>query len=156
MTTRWTSLPWSGTTSGGAAGPLSTGWGLKNHLSRHRLKRPLTEARIGLLSTAGAHLAGEDPIPASGPPRVIPVDAAVAFHHIGYDTKRASADSEVAWPVRTLRRLADLGVIGSVSERAVSMMGAVLDGRVVLDRHVPAAVGQFRRDGVDLVLLVPA
>lgn len=123
---------------------------------RHRLKGPLSQARIGLLPTAGAHLAGEDPIPASGPPRVIPIDAEVALHHIGYDTRRASEDPEVVWPVRTLRRLADLGVIGAVSGRAVSMMGAVFDGRVVVDRHVPVAVEQFRRDGVDLALLVPA
>ncbi len=124
--------------------------------SRHRLKRPLTQARVGLLSTAGAHLTGEGPIPASGPPRVIPIDAEIVFHHAGYDTGPASADPEVVWPVRALRRLAERGGIGAVSEQAVSMMGAVLDGRVVLDRHVPAAVSQFRRDRVDLVLLVPA
>ena len=124
--------------------------------ARNRLKRPLTEARIGLLSTAGAHLPGEDPIPAAGPPRVLPIGEKVAFHHIGYDTRRASADPEVVWPVRTLRRLADQGVIGTVSGQAVSMMGAVLDGRIVLDRHLPVAIDVFQRDQVDLVLLVPA
>ena len=30
------------------------------------------------------------------------------------------------------------------------------DGKMVLDRHVPVAVDRFRRDRVDLVLLVPA
>jgi len=124
--------------------------------ARHRLKRPLAEARIGLLSTAGAHLPSEDAIPAAGPPRVIPIGEKVAFHHIGYDTRRASEDPEVVWPVRTLGRLADQGVIGAVSGQAVSMMGAVLDGRMVLDRHLPAAIDVFQRDQVDLVLLVPA
>jgi D-proline reductase (dithiol) PrdB len=100
--------------------------------------------------------AGEGPIPASGPPRVIPIEADVAMTHPGYNTRRAGEDPEVVWPVRTLQRLAEQGVIGSVSGQAVSMMGAVMDGRVVLDRHVPAAVDQFRRDRVDLVLLVPA
>lgn len=123
---------------------------------RRQLKRPLSQARIGIVSTAGAHLVGEGPIPASGPPRVIPIEAEIGLHHIGYDTKRASADPEVVWPVRTLRRLAELGAIGSVSGLAVSMMGAVLDGRVVLSRHVPTVVEQFRRDSVDLALLVPA
>ncbi len=123
---------------------------------RHPLKRPLSEARVGLLSTAGAHLEGDGPIPASGPPRVIPIDAKIAFHHIGYDTKRAGEDPEVVWPVRTLQRLAGQGVIGTVSGQAVSMMGAVLDGRLVLDRHVPLAADHFRRDRADLVLLVPA
>lgn len=124
--------------------------------SRHRPKQPLSKARVGLVSTAGAHLPGERPIPPSGPPRIVPVDAEVAFDHIGYDTRRAGEDPEVVWPARTLRRLAEAGFIGSVSGRAVSMMGAVLDGRVVSDRHVPATVEQFRRDGVDLALLVPA
>src|SRR6266404_6430333 len=108
---------------------------------RHMPGKPLSQARVGLLSTAGAHLAGEDPIAASGPPRVVPIDAQIAFDHIGYDTRRASEDPEVVWPVRTLRRLAEHGVIGGVSGQAVSMMGAVLDGHVVLDR-VPTAVGQ--------------
>lgn len=124
--------------------------------ARHLPKCQLSEARIGLLSTAGAHLAAEDPIPISGPPRVIPIDAEIALDHVGYDTQRAGQDPEVVWPVRTLQRLAEHGVIGTVSGQAVSMMGAVLDGRVVLDRHVPPAVDQFRRDQVDLVLLVPA
>lgn len=122
---------------------------------RHRPKRPLAEARVGLMSSSGAHLTDDDPIGASGPPRVIPIDSEVTFHHVGYDTGRAIADPEVVWPVRTLRRLADEGTIGSVSEMAVSMMGAVLDGRMVLERHVPVVVEQFRRDAVDLVLLVP-
>ncbi|MGH8994857.1 MAG: glycine/sarcosine/betaine reductase selenoprotein B family protein [Acidimicrobiales bacterium] len=123
---------------------------------RRCLRRPLAEARIGLLSTAGAHLLGEGPIGPDGPPRVVPVDAEVTFHHVGYDTGGAKAGPEVVWPVGTLRSLAEEGVIGELSERAVSMMGAVLDGRVVTERHVPVAVEQFRRDDVDLVLLVPA
>ena len=45
---------------------------------------------------------------------------------------------------------------GTTSRLAVSTMGAVFDGQVVLDRHVPVAVDRFRRDRVDLVMLVPA
>jgi hypothetical protein len=123
---------------------------------RHRPRRKLSQARIGLLSTAGAHLPGEPPIPPSGPPHVIPIEADVALTHPGYDTRRSAGDPEVVWPVRTLQRLAQQGFIGTVSGRAVSMMGAVMDGRLVFERHVPAAVDQFRRDRVDLVLLVPA
>ena len=123
---------------------------------RHKLNRPLSEARVGLLSTAGAHPRDEKPIPASGPSRAIPIDTEIAFHHIGYDTKRPAEDPEVVWPVRTLQRLAEQGVIAAVSRLAVSTMGAVFDGQVVLDRHVPVAVDRFRRDRVDLVMLVPA
>lgn len=127
-----------------------------NPSPRHLPTRPLAEARVGLLSTSGAHLSGDDPIPPSGPPRVVPIDADVTFHHVGYDTSGAIADPEVVWPVQTLRTLVEREVIGSVSDMAVSMMGAVLDGHLVIERHVPTAVDQFRRDAVDLVLLVPA
>jgi len=73
---------------------------------RHKLNRPLSGARVGLLSTAGAHPRDEKPIPASGPSRAIPIATEIAFHHIGYDTKRAAEDPEVVWPVRMLQRLA--------------------------------------------------
>lgn len=123
---------------------------------RNRLTVPLNQARVGLVSTAGAHLPGERPIRPSGPPRVVPLDEEIVFHHIGFDTKRASEDPEVVWPARALRALADAGFVGSVSGQGVSMMGGVLDGREVTSRHVPGTVEAFRRDHVDLALLVPA
>lgn len=124
---------------------------------RNALRVPLAEARVGLISTAGAHLPDQRPAGAGGGVRLIPVDAPrVVLTHEGYDTRRASADPEVVFPVGTLERLAAGGLIGSVASTAVSMMGYVPDGVRVLERTVPEALVQLRSDQVDLALLVPA
>jgi hypothetical protein len=87
---------------------------------------------------------------------VTPVTEQVVFTHIGFDTERAARDPDVVWPVRSLQRLADEGTIGGLCPNAISMMGAVFDGKHVLERAVGPTVDQLRRDRADLALLVPA
>src|SRR5713226_1601829 len=83
---------------------------------RNPLRVPLDQARVGLVSTAGAHLPDQRPAGAGGGIRLIPVGApAVMLTHEGYDTRRASADPEVVFPVRALQRLAAKGFVGSVA-----------------------------------------
>lgn len=119
-------------------------------------RSPLPTARIGLVSTAGAHLPGERPIRPDAEVRLLPAEADVVLHHPGYDTERASGDLDVVYPAPLLRRLADDGVIGSLAPTVISMMGFIPDGRAVLERAVPVAVDRLRNEQVDLTLLVPA
>jgi hypothetical protein len=124
---------------------------------RNRLARPLAQARVGLVSTAGAHLPDHRRMGAGGDVRMIPADAPrVALSHGGYDTERSSKDPEVVFPVRTLERLAEAGFIGPLAPTAVSTMGYIPRGERVLERVVPAAVETLRSEAVDLALLVPA
>lgn len=119
------------------------------------LRVPLAQARVGLVSTAGAHQPGERPLGASGQARAIPVEAAIAFDHPGYDVERAAQDPEVIWPVNTLGRLAAAGVIGEAVPTALSTMGGVLIARRLLERAVPQAVEWAAAERLDLALLVP-
>lgn len=117
---------------------------------------PLSQARVTLISTAGAHEAGKAPLGTGGQAALIPVDAEIELSHDGYDTERASSDLEVVYPVRTLRTLTDAGVIGALAPTAISIMGFVPDGTRLFDRALPAAVRQIDVDQSHLALLVPA
>jgi hypothetical protein len=123
---------------------------------RNPLRMPLTEARVGLLDTSGCHAVGTPPAGSSGRAVLVPVDAEVTFTHPGFDVERALRDPDVVHPVRTLERLAERGVIGSLAATTVSVMGGVLIGSRIVERGVPAAVRSMRDQQVDLALLVPA
>lgn len=123
---------------------------------RNRLRVPLSQARVGLVDTSGAHVTGTPPAGSSGRAVLTPLDAEITFTHPGFDVERAAHDPEVVHPVRTLQRLAERGVIGEVAPQAVSVMGGVLIAQRLLDRGVPAAVAAMLDQQVDLALLVPA
>ena len=124
-------------------------------------KRPLAEARVALISTAGAHLP-DDPRHTGGPDgdhtyREIPADAAdVALHHGGYDTRRARLDPDVVFPLTLLRELADDGSIGEVAPTAYGFMGYIPHTDPLLRETGPEVARALIGDAVDLALLVPA
>jgi D-proline reductase (dithiol) PrdB len=123
---------------------------------RNPLPVPLSEARVTLVVTAGAHQPGSRPPGAGGSAVLVPASATVELTHPGYDTARAMADPDVVYPVRRLRALAEAGVIGSLAPTVVSTMGFVPDGRRLLTRAVPAAVEAMSDEEAHLALLVPA
>lgn len=123
---------------------------------RNRLPVPLSQARVTLVSTAGAHVAGTRGLGAGGDALAVPIDAEIQLTHVGYDTVRAAKDPDVVYPVRRLQALANEGFIGSVAPTAISTMGFVPDGRRLLKRAVPLAVERIADEEAHLALLVPA
>lgn len=123
---------------------------------RNPVPVPLADARVTLITTAGAHEPGVRPPGAGGGAVLVPADAAVELTHPGYDTARAMADPDVVYPVRRLQALAEAGFIGSLAPTVVSTMGFVPDGRRLLSRAVPAAVEVMTDEEAHLALLVPA
>jgi hypothetical protein len=89
---------------------------------RHPLPVPLQNVRVGLVTTAGAHLPEQDPMSPTGDVRLIPVEDAgrLQLNHIGYDTARASRDPNVVVPTGSLQRLVAEGFIGSLAPTLVS------------------------------------
>ena len=124
-------------------------------------KRPLSEARVALISTAGVHLP-DDSRHAGGADgdhtyREIPADAAeVALHHGGYDTRRARLDPDVVFPLNLLRELANDGLIGDVAPTAYGFMGYIPHTGPLLRETGPEVARALIGDAVDLALLVPA
>ena len=127
---------------------------------RNRLQVPLEQARVALVSTAGAHARGQERFSlgddGDASHRRIEWNEPVRFSHGGYDTRRAYRDPEVVLPRATLAALADDGVIGAVAPTTVSLMGYIPDPATLLAETAPRVAAELLADAVDLVLLVPA
>lgn len=129
--------------------------------ARNELGRPLHEAHVALVASAGAYLTGQDRFNlgdnGDATYREIPADATrLRFSHGGYNTGFAYKDPDVVFPLRTLHELAAAGTIGSVAPRVFSFMGYIPDTEPLLGASGPAVANALLSDAVDLVLLVPS
>lgn len=126
--------------------------------------QPLTEARIALVATAGAHLPTDQAFDVSNPAgdpsfRIIPAGApsdTVRLSHRGYNTRKVQRDINCVFPLERLRELAQEGIIGDVSPRHFSFMGYIPVTAPLIEKTAPAVADMLEKDHVDLALLVPA
>jgi len=131
--------------------------------------RPLAvgvrEARVALVSTAGAYLpATQEPFVLRSPLgddsfRVIPGEATrdeISLAHVGYDIRRAAEDLDTVFPLNLLRDFAAQEMIGSVAPRHAAFMGYIPKTARLLTEIGPEVARIFRDDHVDLAILVPA
>ena len=124
--------------------------------------RPLREARVAVVTTAGLRPAGDVTLwqPTDGSFTMLPADARdVQLSHFSpnFDRTGFAADLNTVYPIDRLNELAAGGEIGSVASRHLSFMGAQADATfstILLDTG-PAAARVLREDGVDVVLLTP-
>jgi len=142
------------------------------------LLRPLKQARLGLVTSTGHFVEGDDPQPfgvesmtqeeatrrildflrsaaqLSVIPSGTPSDG-LRVRHGGYDIRGAQKDPNVVFPLDRLREFAAEGAFGSLAERAYSFVGATSHLRLVRETG-PSWVERFKQDQLDAVLLVPA
>jgi D-proline reductase (dithiol) PrdB len=129
------------------------------------MRRPLQEARVALVSTAGLVLPSQVPFDNSvrggdWSYREIPHDADPAtmidaHRSASYDHSGVQADANVAFPLDRLRELAAEGAIGSVNHRHFSLMGSITAPGRMMKESAPAVADALAADGVDAVVLVP-
>ncbi len=128
------------------------------------LTKPVSESRLAMVTTAGVHLKTDPPFNLRSrigdhTYREIPNEANLddlVLSHIGYDTKRASADKNCVFPLDRLRELEADGVIGELAPRHFSFMGYVAVTDPLVNETAPEVAKKLKADRVDLVLLVPA
>jgi len=132
----------------------------------HPLNKPLSECRIGLITTAAPYQPGKGD---QGPGA--PYNAKAKFYsvysgdtakdhdlrisHIAIDRKYTTAEDPAAYfPLTALRQSADSGRIGSVAPR---FHGAPTNRshRVTLEVDSPEIVARCKADSVDAAILVP-
>jgi D-proline reductase (dithiol) PrdB len=129
------------------------------------LRKPLAEASVALVTTAGLVMPGQphfdnDVKGGDSTFRVIPRDADVAslidtHRSRTFDHSGLRSDPNLAFPLDRMSELARDGHIGRVSERHLSFMGSITaPGRLVRD-FAPAAAQLLVDDAVDVALLVP-
>lgn len=129
------------------------------------LRRPLAQANIALVSTAGLVLPGqpafdEDVRGGDWSYREIPSDADVRSmidtHRSGtYDHSGVRSDPNLGFPLERLHELAASGVIGSVNRRHYSLMGSITAPGRLRAESAPAVAHALAEDRVEAVLLVP-
>jgi D-proline reductase (dithiol) PrdB len=130
-----------------------------------RLGKPLSESRLGLVSTAGFVAPGDRPFDASvrgGDPsfREIPGDIHVSelrdFHRSeSFDHEGMASDPNLAFPIDRLRELVERGRLGSLNHRHLSFMGSITAPGRLKRETLPEAARRFEEDEVDVALLVP-
>ncbi len=131
-----------------------------------RLRRPLSQCRAALVTTAGIHLPEQPPFDMDDPDgdptyREIPGDvdlSRLVITHKYYDHRDADADPNIVFPLDHFRDLAARGVIGQVNRRHFSFMGHI-DGphlQRLTDQTAPEVAAKLRADGVDFAFLTPA
>ena len=129
------------------------------------LRKPVSSARVALVTTAGLVPKGEPPFDATvrggdSSYRVIGADAELAQleeHHrsASFDHAGIKQDRNLVFPLDPLRELARAAEIGSVAPRHLSFMGSITaPGRLV--RYIaPEAAALLVADQIDVDLLVP-
>ena len=129
------------------------------------LKKPLSDCRLVLVSSAGIVASHQKPFDNAirgGDPsiREISVDIDVstlmethrskAFDHTGI-----RRDPNLAFPVDRLREMADAGFVGSLNHRYYSIMGSITAPAQVIQNTIPQVVPRLVEDQVDIALLIP-
>lgn len=104
------------------------------------LAKPLRQATIALIGTAGISLLGDRPFDHEGERR---------------NPSFGESDLDCVFPLTRLRELEAAREIGRAAPSHYSIMGYQLDTDQLLGRTVPQMIARMRAEAVDAVLLVP-
>ncbi len=125
------------------------------------LEKPLSECRIGMMSTSGAYVKGQqayfykDDTSTRAIPKLTPKDD-IHFSHITENyLENPRKDPDCIVPLTALRRLEDEGVIGELAPNVFSCMGGVYSQRRVNEELLPELLANFRAQEIDAAFLVP-
>ncbi len=124
------------------------------------LGKPLSKCRLALIASGGIYATGQVAFHFKDDTtfRAIPRHAKLEdlrFAHFAYDTSDAKRDPNVVFPLGTLRRLVDEGVIGELSEHAYTFMGGIYSSRRVREELAPRLTERLLAEKADIALLVP-
>jgi D-proline reductase (dithiol) PrdB len=134
-----------------------------------RFAKPLRDARIALVTTAGINVRDAEPPfdyereqrePNWGDPtyRMLPRDLRqeqVQAGHLHINNDDILQDVDVALPIHRLLELEAAGEIGSLAPTNYSFMGYQPDTTEWRERYAPEAAGRMKDEAVDAVLLTP-
>jgi len=130
-----------------------------------KLRKPLSESRLGLVSSAGFVAPGQEPFDENirgGDPSFRVIDSGsdpssfIEYHKSdAFDHRGILQDPNLAFPLDRINELAERGRIGSVASNHLSCMGSITAPNRLIRRTAPEAAEIFVRDEVDLALLVP-
>ena len=125
------------------------------------LARPVSESRLGVLTTAGTYVAGQvayyykDDTSVRAIPKDTPADR-LRFAHITENyLEDARRDPNCILPIEALRAAEADGEIGELAPDLLSCMGGIYSQRRVQEELIPRVEAHFESQQVDLALLIP-
>ncbi len=129
------------------------------------LEKPLSEARLAVVTTAAFHLPDQPPFDESIKGgdvsyRVIPKETTldslqIAHKSDSFDSSGIEADKNLALPLRDLEDMVAARRIGSLNERHFSFMGSIPSPGRLTSHTAPEVAALLKEDGVDAVFLTP-
>ncbi len=130
-----------------------------------RLRKPLAEARIAIVTTAAFFAPDQPPFDTSlrggdYSYRVLDADVdlntlQIAHRSDAFDIRGIESDKNLALPLDRLKSLAREGVIGTVAPRHFSFMGSIAAPGRLMAQTAPEVASVLLEDDVDAVLLTP-
>ncbi len=129
-----------------------------------RLIKPLSEARLTFVSTAGVQPKGTLPFDTVHPVgdytfRRVPSNlkpSDLEIHQLKYPTADARRDLNVIFPIERLQELAREGVIGSLAPNFFSFIGYNMDAERLERTLAEDIADAIEADGADVALMAPA
>ncbi len=126
----------------------------------HPLSRPLSEARVALITSGAIRERSQTPFPPLGDASYRPISPDPAFTDLQIDHRTrfgvpARQDPEVAFPRLALQTLAEQGQIGGVAEYHYSIYGGIRDYDGIEDCLAPVLAKQLAEGGADLAVFLP-
>jgi D-proline reductase (dithiol) PrdB len=129
-----------------------------------QLEKPLYEASLALLSSAGIFRDDQEPFDAWAVNgltfRLIPTDTRperLKLHHNYFDHRDALRDINCVFPFQRLKDVENSGYIGKLAPTAVTLgMGRLYKRTELVNETVPKIVKVLKEQDTNVVLLVPA
>jgi D-proline reductase (dithiol) PrdB len=130
------------------------------------LSKPLAEARVALVTTAGLHTAEQPAFDHSIKmgdtsfreiPNTVETQSLGESHKSkGFDHSGIQADRNLVFPLDRFRELVARSEVGELNRRHFSFMGSIIGPRNLIEETAPRVARLLRDDGVDAVFLTPA
>ena len=134
-------------------------------MPRAELSKPLNQARVALVTTAGLKTPEQADFDHSIKmgdssfreiPNAVDVRTLIESHRsYAFDHSGVEADRNLVFPLDRFRELQQQGVIGELNQRHFSFMGSIVGPRGLIDETAPEVARMLRADGVEAALLTP-
>lgn len=119
-----------------------------------QLKKPLNEARVGLVTTVALDEESSKYRPLYAAPTE-PIPTYLHTHHLSWHKKAThTRDVDSFLPINRMQELVERGTIGSLSPRFYGVP-TTFSQRTTKSKSAPAILDLCRADEVDVVLLFP-
>jgi D-proline reductase (dithiol) PrdB len=130
------------------------------------MRKPLNEARIALVTSAGVHLPEQERFDHSIKggdtsfreiPNTVETKMLIESHRSpGFDHSGVAADRNLVFPLDRFREMETQDVIGELNHRHFSFMGSIVMPRKLIDETSAQVAQMLCEDRVDAVFLTPA